>query len=107
MTFTDKNVRINSPTSKRAIFILGIDEDTLYEITKEEYLEKNEELKDAPNVLKNKRYEEFNFRRLKMIDDARKLRNDIKKYGTIWIKTPRKPEEKWWREEQVFYWYLL
>lgn len=77
MTFTDKNVRINSPTSKRAIFILGIDEDTLYEITKEEYLEKNEELKDTPNVLKNKRYEEFNFRRLKMIDDARKLRNDI------------------------------
>ena len=77
MTFMDKNERINSPRSKRAIYILGIDEDSLYEITKEEYLEKNEELKDAPNVIKNKRYEEFNFRRLKIIEDARKLRNEI------------------------------
>ena len=77
MTFMDKNVRLNSPRSKRAIFILGIDENNLYEITKEDYFEKNEDLKNAPNVLKNKRYEEFNFRRLKATDDARELRNDI------------------------------
>ena len=77
MTFMDKNVRINSPRSKRAIFILGVDEDKLYEINKEDYFKKNKDLENIPNVLKNKRYEKFNFRRLKAIDDARKIRNDI------------------------------
>ena len=77
ITFMDSKVRINTPYSKRAIQILGIDENDLYEISKEEYLQKQNILKDAPDELKDQRYELFNNRRLKAIEDARKLRKDI------------------------------
>jgi len=74
---TNKNFRINSPISKRALFILGIDENTLYEISKEEYIDNNLELKNAPLDIQNKRYEIFNIRRLKSIEMAKKIRNEI------------------------------
>ena len=73
----DPKIRVNTPYSKRAIQILGIDENDLYEISKEEYLQKQNILKDAPDELKDQRYELFNNKRLKTIEDARKLRKDI------------------------------
>ena len=73
----DPKIRVNTPNSKRAIQILGIDENDLYEISKEEYLQKQNILKDAPDELKDQRYELFNNKRLKTIEDARKLRKDI------------------------------
>lgn len=77
ITFMDSKVRINTPYSKKAIQILGIDENDLYEISKEEYLRKQNILKDAPDELKDQRYELFNNKRLKTIEDARQLRKDI------------------------------
>ena len=77
ITFMDPKVRVNTPYSKRAIQILGIDENDLYEISKEEYLKKQTILKDAPDELKDQRYEVFNNKRLKAIEDAQKLRKDI------------------------------
>ena len=73
----DPAIRINSPRSKRAIQILEINEDDLYEISKEEYLKKQNVLKDAPEELQNQRYELFNNKRLKLIEDVRKLRREI------------------------------
>lgn len=73
----DPKIRVNTPYSKRAIQILGIDENDLYEISKEEYLQNQNALKDAPEELKAQRYELFNNKRLKAIEDARKLRKDI------------------------------
>jgi hypothetical protein len=73
----DPKIRVNTPYSKKAIQILGIDENDLYEISKEEYLQKQNILKDAPDELKDQRYELFNNKRLKTIEDARKLRKDI------------------------------
>ena len=73
----DPKIRVNTPNSKRASQILGIDENDLYEISKEEYLQKQNILKDAPDELKDQRYELFNNKRLKTIEDARKLRKDI------------------------------
>ena len=77
MDFKDKNIRINSPISKRVLFILGLDENKLYEITKDEFLARNIELKNFPSHLQNQRYEQFNAKRLKFINDAKKLRNEI------------------------------
>ena len=77
VTFMDQNIRVNTPYSKKAIQILGIEENDLYEISKEEYLQKQNALKDAPDELKDQRYELFNNKRLKIIEDAKKLRKKI------------------------------
>ena len=73
----DPTIRVNTPYSKRVIQILGIEENDLYEISKEEYLKKQNILKDAPDELKDQRYEHFNKKRLTAIEDARKLRKEI------------------------------
>ena len=73
----DPKIRANTPYSKRTIQILGIEENDLYEISKEDYLKKQNILKDAPDELKDQRYELFNNKRLKTIEEARKLRKEI------------------------------
>ena len=73
----DPNIRVNTLYSKKAIQILGIDENDLYEISKEDYLKKQNILKDAPDELKDQRYELFNNKRLKTIEEARKLRKNL------------------------------
>jgi hypothetical protein len=73
----DQKIRINTPYSKRTIQILGIEENDLYEISKEDYLKKQNILKDAPDELKDQRYELFNNKRLKTIEEARKLRKNL------------------------------
>lgn len=73
----DPNIRVNTLYSKKAIQILGIDEKDLYEISKEDYLKKQNILKDAPDELKDQRYELFNNKRLKTIEEARKLRKNL------------------------------
>lgn len=73
----DPNIRVNTLYSKKAIQILGIDENDLYEISKEDYLKKQNILKDAPDELKDQRYELFNNKRLKTIEEAKKLRKKL------------------------------
>ena len=77
MDFKDKNIRINSPISKRVLFILGLDENKLYDLTKEEYLENHPELKNFSSEIQDKKYEHFKFKREKVINDAKKLRQDL------------------------------
>ena len=75
--FMDKNIRINTPISKKALFILGLDENKLYEISKEEYIDKYIELKDKSKDFQDKKYEIFNARRLKSIEEAKLLRKEL------------------------------
>ena len=77
MNFTNKKMRISSPSSKRALLILGLNESDLFEISLKEYLDRNPELKNQSQELQNKRYEHFNERRLNSIEEARQLREDI------------------------------
>lgn len=77
MDFTDKNIRLNSPLSKKALSKLGLDENKLYEITKEEYIQRNKELEESPQEFINKRFNQFNIRRLNAIEEAKKLRNEM------------------------------
>ena len=77
MDFTDKNIRLNSPLSKKALLKLGLDENKLYEITIGEYIQRNKELEDSPKELVDKRFYQFNTRRLNAIEEARKLRMEM------------------------------
>ena len=56
---------------------MGLDENKLYEITIDEYIERHPELKDCPKDLQNKRFEQFNIKRKKAIQDAKNLRIDM------------------------------
>jgi hypothetical protein len=75
--FTNKKIRLNSPRSKNALLSLGLDENQLYEISKKEYIDSHPELKQASEEVQDKRYEHFNNRRLKSIEEAKKIREDI------------------------------
>ena len=75
--FTNKKIKINSPRSKKALSILGLNANQLYEISQKEYIDFHPELKKASEEVQNKRYEHFNNRRLKSIDEVRKVRKNI------------------------------
>ena len=77
MDFSNKKIRINSPRSRNALLSLGLDEKQLYEITKKEYIDSHPELKYASEEVQDIRYEHFNKRRMKSIEEAKKARRDI------------------------------
>ena len=54
-----------------------MDDKKLYEISKKEYIDSHPELKQASEDVQDKRYEHFNTRRLKSIEEAKKLRQNI------------------------------
>ena len=59
MDFTNKKIKINSPRSKK------------------EYIDSHPELKQASEEVQDKRYEHFNNRRIKAIEDAKKARQEL------------------------------
>ena len=75
--YKNKKERVATPYSRLALSQLGIKEEQLYEISKEEYLQMHPELKYASSEVKNKRYDHFNKRREEKIEKAKKLRNEI------------------------------
>ncbi len=77
MDFTNKKIKINSPRSKKVLLALGLDENKLYEISKKEYIDSHPELKQASEEVQDKRYEHFNNRRIKAIEDAKKARQEL------------------------------
>ena len=56
---------------------LGLDANKLYEISQKDYINSHPELKQASEEVQNKRYDHFNNRRLKSIEEARKVRKNI------------------------------
>ena len=75
--FKNKKERLQTPHSKLALLKLGMDEEKLVEITKEQYLLMHPELKDASNEIQDKRYKHYNKRREEKIEKAKKLRNEL------------------------------
>ena len=57
--------------------LLGLNEKDLYEISLKDYIDLHPELKIVPKDIQNKRYEHYNARRLKSIEEAKKLRVDL------------------------------
>ena len=75
--FKKKKVRINSPFSLSAFELLGIDENDLIFISKDEYLRKNQDCQNLKKELQEERYYHFNLKRLKLIELAKKKREEL------------------------------
>ena len=56
--------------------LLGLNEQDLYDISLNDYINLHPELKIVLKEIQNKRFEHYNSRRLKSIEEARKLRVD-------------------------------
>ena len=75
--FTNKKDRIQTAHSKQALNELGLDENKLYRIEKEEYLLSHPELKNASDEIKDKRYDHYEQRREEQIELAKKRRKEL------------------------------
>ena len=75
--FNKKKIRLTSPYSLLACELLGIDENDLIYITKDEYIRKNQESQNLTKELQEERYNHFNSRRLKLIEEAKKKRAEL------------------------------
>ena len=75
--FDRKKVRINTPMSNRALLELGLIEDDLFKIDKKKYLSLNPQLKAESQDIQDRRYEHYEQRRQKAIEDAIRKREEI------------------------------
>ena len=75
--FKNKKIRINSPKSKQALLSLGLSENELYEISMKEYIENHPELKKASSEVQEKRYNHYEQRRIKSINEAKEMRQQL------------------------------
>ena len=75
--FSKKKMRINSPYSLMACELIGIDQEDLLFLTKDEYIRKNQECQNLNKELQEERYNHYNSRRRKLIEDAKKKREEL------------------------------
>ena len=75
--FKNKKIRINSPKSKQALLSLGLSENELYEISMKEYIENHPELKKASSEVQEKRYNHYEQRRIRSINEAKEMRQQL------------------------------
>ena len=75
--FNKKKIRLTSPYSLLACELIGIDENDLIYITKDEYFRKNQESQNLTKELQEERYNHYNSRRLKLIEEAKKKRIEL------------------------------
>jgi hypothetical protein len=86
--FNKKKARITSPYSLMACELIGVDQDDLFLLSKEEYIRNNLECQNISKELQEERYNHYNLRRRKLIDNAKKKREKLiaesnnNKYGT-------------------------
>ena len=65
--FNKKKIRLTSPYSLMACDLIGIDEEELLYIPKEEYLLKNYDCQNLSKELQDEMYNHFNSKRLNLI----------------------------------------
>jgi hypothetical protein len=75
--FNKKRTRINSPNSLIACELIGIDPEDLIYLTKDEYIRVNQECQNLDKELQEERYNHFNSRRIKLIEDVKKKREEL------------------------------
>ena len=75
--FNKKKIRINSPYSLMACELIGIDQEDLLFLSREEYIRKNQECQNLSKELQEERYNHYNSRRRKLIDNAKKKREEL------------------------------
>ena len=75
--FNKKKIRINSPYSLMAIELIGIDQEDLLFLSKDEYLKRSMDCQNLKKELQEERYNHYNKRRRQLIEDAKKKRNEL------------------------------
>ena len=75
--FNKKKIRLTSPYSLMACDLIGIDEEELLFMPKEEYLHKNPDCQNLPSDLQEERYNHFNAKRLNLIKEAKAKRAEL------------------------------
>ena len=75
--FNKKKMRINSPYSLIASELIGIEQEDLFFLSRDEYLKKNQDCQNLNKELQEERYNHFNSRRRKLIEDAKKKREEL------------------------------
>ena len=75
--FNRKKIRINSPYSLMACELIGIDQEDLVFLSKDDYIKKNQECQNLSKELQEARYNHYNSRRRKLIDNAKKKREEL------------------------------
>ena len=75
--FNKKKIRLTSPYSLMACDLIGIDEEELLYIPKEEYLLKNYDCQNLSKELQDERYNHFNSKRLNLIKEAKAKRAEL------------------------------
>ena len=80
--FNKKRLRLTSPFSLRACELIGIDEEELLYIPKEEYLAKNPDCQTISKELQDERYNHYNARRLRLIKEAKAKRAELIKLSS-------------------------
>ena len=80
--FNKKKIRLTSPFSLRACELIGIDEEELLYIPKDEYLSKNPDCQNISKELQDERYNHYNARRLRLIKEAKAKRAELIKLNT-------------------------
>ena len=92
--FNDTKMRIETPHSRQAILELGLTDNDLFKISKQQYLLMYPELKTKSKDIQVKRYNHYEEKRKQAIDEAIKKREEImsqehniKKEKTFYNKT--------------------
>ena len=80
--FNKKRIRLSSPYSIKACELIGVDEEELLFVPKEEYLLKNTDCLNLPKELQDERYSHFNAKRLQLIKQAKTKRAELIKLNS-------------------------
>ena len=80
--FNKKRIRLTSPYSLMACDLIGVDEEDLLFVPKEEYLLKNPDCQNLPSDLQEERYNHFNAKRLNLIKEAKAKRAELIKLNS-------------------------
>ena len=75
--FNKKKIRLSSPYSLMACDLIGVDEEDLVYVSKEEFLLRNTECQNLSRELQDERYNHFNKKRLNLIKEAKAKRAEL------------------------------
>ena len=75
--FNQKKIRLTSPHSLLAIRLIGVTLDDLRYISLDDYIKKNPDIQYLENELQEERYNHHEQNRLELINEAKKLREDL------------------------------
>ena len=75
--FNKKKIRLTSPYSLMACDLIGVDEEELLYVPKEEFLLKNSDCQNLSKEIQDERYNHFNQKRLNLIKEAKSKRAEL------------------------------